>query len=85
MNMTHLQPAAESLHFLQVNVAQGGSCRIRGKEYSLLQWHFHTPSEHAFGGDRQAMELHVVHKDASTGVTFPQQMSSKKLNLAVGM
>ncbi|MES9970738.1 MAG: carbonic anhydrase family protein [Candidatus Thiodiazotropha sp.] len=32
--------------------------------YKLLQFHFHTPSEHAHEGKRYAMEVHLVHKSA---------------------
>lgn len=32
--------------------------------YKLLQFHFHTPSEHAREGQRYAMEVHLVHKSA---------------------
>ncbi len=33
--------------------------------YKLLQFHFHTPSEHARKGERVAMEVHLVHKNAN--------------------
>lgn len=33
--------------------------------YKLLQFHFHTPSEHARKGERYAMEAHLVHKNAN--------------------
>ena len=33
--------------------------------YKLVQFHFHTPSEHAREGERYAMEVHLVHKNAS--------------------
>lgn len=32
-----------------------------------VQYHFHTPSEHALDGQRFAMEAHLVHKSLSTG------------------
>jgi carbonic anhydrase len=32
--------------------------------YKLLQFHFHTPSEHAREGVRYPMEVHLVHKSA---------------------
>jgi carbonic anhydrase len=32
--------------------------------YKLLQFHFHTPSEHAREGRRYPMEVHLVHKSA---------------------
>ncbi|HED15239.1 MAG TPA: carbonic anhydrase family protein [Gammaproteobacteria bacterium] len=33
--------------------------------YKLLQFHFHTPSEHTREGEHFAMEMHLVHKSAS--------------------
>lgn len=33
----------------------------------LLQLHFHTPSEHAFGSKRTDMEVHLVHQDVESG------------------
>ncbi len=33
--------------------------------YKLLQFHFHSPSEHARKGERYAMEVHLVHKNAN--------------------
>ncbi len=41
--------------------------QISGRDLELVQWHFHTPSEHAFDGARKAMEAHLVHKDTKTG------------------
>lgn len=32
--------------------------------YALLQFHFHTPSEHARQGQRYPMEVHLVHQSA---------------------
>ena len=37
--------------------------KIGDKKLDLVQWHFHTPSEHAFDFTRKAMELHLVYKD----------------------
>jgi carbonic anhydrase len=34
---------------------------VGGIRYNLLQFHFHTPSEHAVGGVREPMEIHFVH------------------------
>lgn len=39
-----------------------GECQLE-----LLQYHFHTPSEHAFDGQRSAMEAHLVHRNKTTG------------------
>jgi carbonic anhydrase len=36
--------------------------KVGGKEYTLVQYHFHAPSEHAFDGIRLPLEAHLVHK-----------------------
>lgn len=51
-------------HTIQVNYPQGSSINIAGKEYQLLQFHFHTPSEHTVDENAYAMELHLVHKNS---------------------
>eukprot|EP00271_Cylindrocystis_brebissonii_P010458 TRINITY_DN2664_c0_g1_i1.p1 TRINITY_DN2664_c0_g1~~TRINITY_DN2664_c0_g1_i1.p1 ORF type:complete len:383 (+),score=33.60 TRINITY_DN2664_c0_g1_i1:138-1286(+) len=35
-----------------------------GRPLQLLQYHFHSPSEHSIGGHRSVMEAHLVHRDA---------------------
>jgi carbonic anhydrase len=35
--------------------------------FALVQYHFHTQSEHALNGRRQAAEAHLVHVDPITG------------------
>ncbi|MEB3211008.1 MAG: carbonic anhydrase family protein [Leptolyngbyaceae bacterium] len=50
-------------HTIQVNYAEGSTVRIGGDEYDLLQFHFHTPSEHTAAGHASAMELHLVHRN----------------------
>jgi len=50
-------------HTIQVNYAQGSSVTIDGKKYDLLQFHFHTPSEHEINDRAAAMELHLVHRN----------------------
>lgn len=49
-------------HTLQVNVTGAGALRIAGEAYELLQFHFHTPSEHAVAGRRYPAEVHFVHR-----------------------
>jgi len=51
-------------HTIQVNYAAGSHVRIAGKEYELLQFHFHTPSENKLAGRSFPMEMHMVHKSA---------------------
>jgi carbonic anhydrase len=51
-------------HTFQVNVDKGSSLTIDGKRYDLLQFHFHTPSEHTIDGKAYPLELHLVHQAA---------------------
>jgi len=47
----------------QVEFPEGGNqLRLNGRELNLVQFHFHTPSEHAFDGLRFPMEAHLVHR-----------------------
>ncbi|MFC3148843.1 carbonic anhydrase [Piscinibacterium candidicorallinum] len=49
-------------HTLQVDVEAGHSIHIRGKDFRLLQFHFHLPSEHRVNGRGYPMVAHFVHK-----------------------
>jgi carbonic anhydrase len=44
--------------------AGAGSLTLGGTSYDLLQFHFHTPSEHLINGVASALELHFVHQSA---------------------
>ncbi len=37
---------------------------INGKIYKLLQFHYHSPSEHTIMGQHYPLEIHFVHKSA---------------------
>ncbi|MBI5450384.1 MAG: carbonic anhydrase family protein [Gammaproteobacteria bacterium] len=50
-------------HTIQVNYSNGSQIEVDGKKYSLLQFHFHAPSEHTFNGKPADMVIHFVHKD----------------------
>jgi carbonic anhydrase len=50
---------------IQVNFEDGGSLKAGSKRYSLVQFHFHHPSEHRIGDKAFPMEAHFVHKGAS--------------------
>ena len=50
---------------IEVPYEGGSTLTIGGEVYELLQFHFHSPSEHAFeGGGRFPLELHAVHRNA---------------------
>lgn len=57
-------------HTVQVNYAPGSTLDIGGQSFDLLQFHFHTPSEHYMDGAPFPMEVHFVHqaKDGTLGV-----------------
>lgn len=53
-------------HTVQMNYEPGSSITLGGEEYELLQFHFHTPSEHTLGGGATfPLELHLVHRSTS--------------------
>src|SRR3972149_12058748 len=49
-------------HTIQVNYEKGSSISVNSKEYELLQFHFHSPSEHTIKGKASDMVVHLVHK-----------------------
>jgi carbonic anhydrase len=55
-------------HTIQVNYDEGSTAMIEGVEYNLLQFHFHTPSEHTIDGEPAALEMHLVHADADSNL-----------------
>lgn len=48
-------------HTIQVQGENAGAAVIEGETFQLVQFHFHTPSEHAIDGERYPMEVHFVH------------------------
>ena len=51
-------------HTIQVNYAKGSMLNVGGKNYKLLQFHFHSPSEHEVNGKPYDMVAHLVHQAA---------------------
>ena len=49
-------------HTIQVNLKDAGKLVIGEDSYSLLQFHFHHPSEEAVDGERFPLVAHFVHK-----------------------
>ncbi|CAL5088039.1 unnamed protein product [Urochloa decumbens] len=53
-------------HDFMLNWKEGnGKLTLNGKEYTLLQVHWHAPSEHTVNGTRFDAEMHMVHEDAA--------------------
>ncbi|MFG0247345.1 MAG: carbonic anhydrase family protein [Phycisphaeraceae bacterium JB051] len=57
-------------HTIKFSSDKKSSITVDGKTYKLLQFHFHSPSEHLITGISYPMELHLVHQadDGSYGV-----------------
>ncbi|KAG0556498.1 hypothetical protein KC19_11G058200 [Ceratodon purpureus] len=49
---------------VEVLVKNAGVVTISGVKYELVDFHFHTPSEHRILGQSFSMEQHLVHKSA---------------------
>ncbi|KAG0543966.1 hypothetical protein BDA96_02G234700 [Sorghum bicolor] len=46
--------------------ARNGDLSIEGKKYTLLQVHWHAPSEHTVNGTHLDAEMHMVHEESAT-------------------
>ena len=60
----HSADVVNTGHSVQVNFPQGDSLTIGDTTYSLVQFHFHGPSEHSVNGKHFPMEMHLVHMSA---------------------
>ena len=49
-------------HTVQVNYGEGSNLIADGRQYRLVQFHFHKPSEEAINGERTDMVAHLVHQ-----------------------
>jgi len=47
---------------VMVNYGEGSNVIAEGRQYRLVQFHFHKPSEEAINGDRTDMVAHLVHQ-----------------------
>ncbi len=49
-------------HSIIVTPSNSGKITLHGKEYKLIQFHFHGKSEHTVDGRQYDMEAHMVHQ-----------------------
>lgn len=49
-------------HTIKVWIDHESLASINGVAYGLKEFHFHAPSEHAFNNQREALEMHMVHR-----------------------
>lgn len=71
-------------HTIQANVPPGNAMSVDGNAFGLLQFHFHSPSEHTLGGRYFPLEMHLVHRDTQgnlgvVGVFFEEGAPSVEL------
>lgn len=60
----HVADAINNGHSIQVNYTEGDTLKIGDQQFQLLQYHFHSPSEHTVAGKHFPIEMHLVHKSA---------------------
>lgn len=60
---------AHNGHTVQVTCDPGSALTFNGRSHELVQFHFHTPSEHTLDGRHFPMELHLVHRHPDGGLT----------------
>jgi carbonic anhydrase len=58
----HMADVINTGHSIQVNYTEGDTLSIGDEQFQLLQYHFHSPSEHTVGGKHYPMEMHMVHR-----------------------
>jgi len=64
-------------HTVQFNITSENKVSLNGKEYKLLQFHYHALSEHTVDGKHFPIEVHFVHQHSDTdfaviGVLFEE-------------
>ena len=71
INFTYRSDAAAEIvnmgFTIQANIRPGdGTLRVGdGPEFTLVQFHFHTPGEHTIDDHLSPVEMHLVHADAT--------------------
>jgi carbonic anhydrase len=61
----HVADGINNGHTIQINYDDGDTLSLGESSFDLVQYHFHSPSEHTLSGRRYPMEMHMVHRSAS--------------------
>jgi len=69
-------------HTVQFNVTGDNKVNLNGKDYKLLQFHYHAKSEHTIDGKYYPIEVHFVHQHSSSdfavlGMMFEEGKENK--------
>lgn len=80
----HMSDVVNTGHSVQVNAGGGDTITIGEDRFVLLQYHFHSPSEHHVDGRAFPAEMHLVHKSADgrlavIGVLFEEGDANRAL------
>ena len=62
LNQAGVIGALDNGHTIQINSKTGETMTVGDETYSLVQFHFHAPSEHTVDGEHFPMEMHFVHQ-----------------------
>ncbi|MES2353252.1 MAG: carbonic anhydrase family protein [Pseudomonadota bacterium] len=57
-------------HTIQIAFSAGGSARVGGAVYNLVEINFHTPSEEKINGNAFPMSAHFIHKSAEDKIAI---------------
>jgi carbonic anhydrase len=63
--ISHSTMIVNNGHTVQINAGPGSWVRAGGENFQLIQFHFHSPSEHQISGEIFPLEGHFVHQNAS--------------------
>jgi carbonic anhydrase len=71
-------------HTIQISNESESFATFGNEKYKLIQFHFHTPSEHLVAGKAYGMEMHLVHKNSAgdiavIGVLFKEGKQNEVL------
>ena len=64
----HVADAINNGHTIEVDYPAGDTLTVGDTSYTLVQYHFHAPSEHTVAGKHAPMEMHLVHKSEAGGL-----------------
>lgn len=62
MHHEHVIDVIDNGHTIQIDVDDGSELAFGDERYQLVQYHFHSPSEHTVDGKHFPMEMHLVHR-----------------------
>lgn len=65
-------------HTVMVNYGEGSNLMADGRQYRLIEFHFHKPSEEAINGERTDMVAHLVHQHHDGGVAIVAVLMTTK-------